>query len=206
MAPAFAACVADFDGDANEDLFISQNFFALQPDTPRCDAGVGLWLRGDGRGGFAAVNAQESGVRVYGEQRGAAAADFDGDGRVDLAVTQNGAETKLFRNARAKPGLRVRLKGPPGNSDGVGVAIRVLDSAGRGGPTREVHAGSGYWSQDGAVQVMAAVLPAKLWTRWPGGRTNTVDIPVGVREVTIGPAGLVGAEKSKPGDQDGRQP
>ena len=51
------------------------------------------------------VPASESGVRVYGEQRGAAVTDFDRDGRVDLVVTQNGRETKLFRNLAAKPGL-----------------------------------------------------------------------------------------------------
>ncbi|NJN36689.1 MAG: DUF4118 domain-containing protein [Nitrospiraceae bacterium] len=44
-------------------------------DMSRLDAGRGLWLRGDGRGGFAAVPGQESGLNVYGEQRGAAAAD-----------------------------------------------------------------------------------------------------------------------------------
>jgi len=38
--------------------------------------------------------------------------DFDGDGRLDLAVSQNAAETKLYKNVAARPGLRVRLKGP----------------------------------------------------------------------------------------------
>ena len=33
---------------------------------------------------------------VYGEQRGAAAADYDRDARVDLVVTQNGAATRLY--------------------------------------------------------------------------------------------------------------
>ena len=53
---------------------------------------------------------QESGVIVYGEGRGAAACDYDGDGRVDLAVSQNGAQTKLYHNVAGRPGLRVRLK------------------------------------------------------------------------------------------------
>jgi hypothetical protein len=54
---------------------------------------------------------------VYGEQRGAVLCDFDGDGRVDLAVNQNGAEIKLYQNVPGKPGLRVRLNRPPGNLD-----------------------------------------------------------------------------------------
>src|SRR5437016_9902649 len=145
-APAFAVCVGDLDGDGKEDVFLSQNFFAMNLETSRCDAGRGLWLRGDGKGNLSAMSGQETGVKVYGEQRGAALCDYDGDGRVDLVVTQNGAETKLYRNTGGKPGLRVRLKGPVGNPTGVGAVAR-LRFADRYGPAREVHAGSGYWSQ-----------------------------------------------------------
>ena len=55
------------DGDGKEDVFLSQNFFATLPEEWRHDAGRGLWLRGDGQGGFKAVSGQESGVAVYGE-------------------------------------------------------------------------------------------------------------------------------------------
>ncbi|MDW8310686.1 MAG: VCBS repeat-containing protein, partial [Verrucomicrobiales bacterium] len=43
-APAFGLCVGDADGDGHDDLFLAQNFFAVQPETPRYDAGRGLWL------------------------------------------------------------------------------------------------------------------------------------------------------------------
>ena len=186
LAPAFAVEVADYDGDGGEDVFLSQNFFAEGPETSRCDAGRGLWLNGDGHGGLRAVTGPESGVLVYGEQRGAAVADFDGDGRVDLVVTQNAAQTRLFRNVRGKPGLRVRLKGPPGNPFGYGVQMRVKHGE-HLGPVREVHGGGGYWSQDSPVQVMAgADSPAQIWLRWPGGKSLTVDIPAGAAEVQIG--------------------
>jgi len=185
FSPAFGVCVGDLDGDGNEDVFLSQNFFATCFDTTRNDAGRGLWLRGDGKGGLKAVPGRESGVKVYGEQRGCALADYDRDGRVDLVVTQNGNATKLYHNVGAKPGLLVRLSGPPGNPAGVGAVIR-LGNGQRLGPAREIHAGAGYWSKDGVAQVMAlADEPAQVWVRWPGGKTTTSDIPKGAKEIEI---------------------
>jgi hypothetical protein len=185
FAPAFSVNIADFDGDSDEDVFLSQNFFANQPEVPRYDAGRGLLLRGDGTGKLEAVPGQESGIKVYGEQRGAAVADFDQDGRADMAVTQNGAGTKLFRNLAGKPGVRVRLRGPPGNPDGIGAAIRLFFGE-KAGPVRELHAGSGYWSQDSAVQVMGAPEnPTRIWVRWPGGKTNVVDLSPTIREIEV---------------------
>jgi hypothetical protein len=185
LAPAFAVCLADYDGDGNEDVFLSQNFFAVDAETSRFDAGRGLWLRGDGKGGLQCVSGRESGVMIYGEQRGAAVGDYDHDGRPDLVVGQNSAETKLFRNVRGRPGLRVRLAGPPGNPQGIGAQMR-LRGGGKSGPVREVSGGSGYGSQESPVQVLGVAREAsQVWVRWPGGRTVTVNVPTGAKEVTI---------------------
>jgi len=185
LAPAFAVLVADFDGDGKEDVFLSQNFYPTEIGTPRYDGGRGLLLRGDGAGGLAAVPGQVSGIAVYGDQRGAAFADYDNDGRVDLAVSQNGAATKLYHNERATPGLRVRLQGPPGNPRGIGAVLR-LEYGARKGPAREVHGGSGYWSLDGTVQVLGMDGAATaILVQWPGGKTSETPVPRGAREVSI---------------------
>jgi hypothetical protein len=189
FAPVWAICAADADGDGHEDLFLSQNFFAVNSDGTRLDAGRGLWLRGDGTGQLSPMPGQESGVKVYGEQRGAAVCDYDGDGRIDLVVTQNGTETKLYHNEQAKPGLRVRLKGREGNPAGIGAQLR-LSFGQRQGPVREIHAGSGYWSQDSSVQVLAAPeAPDHIWVRWPGGKTATHPIPPQASEIELDFAG-----------------
>ena len=191
FAPAFSVNIADFDGDGFEDVFLSQNFFANQPEIPRYDAGRGLLLKGDGTGNFRPVPGQQSGIRVYGEQRGAAVGDFDQDGRVDLAVTQNAATTKLFHNVTAKPGLRVRLAGPRGNPTGIGAQIRLRFGS-RSGPVREIHAGSGYWSQDSAVSVLSTPEPPSgIWVRWPGGKEITVPMSADAREIEVGQSGSV---------------
>ncbi len=191
FAPAFAVVVADYDGDGREDVFLSQNFFDGEPETSRSDAGRGLWLQGDGQGGLRAVPGRESGVMIYGEQRGAAVADFNGDGRVDLVVAQNAAATRLFKNVRGQPGLRVRLQGPPGNPWGIGAQLRVK-RGGHLGPVREVHGGSGYWSQDSPVQVLGNVpLANQLWVRWPGGKSFTVAVPTNSAEIEVGLDGVV---------------
>jgi hypothetical protein len=186
FAPCFGISVGDLDGDGKEDVFLSQNFFGVDEETTRYDAGRGVWLRGDGRGQFEAVPGQVSGVKVYGEGRGSGLCDYDEDGRVDLAVGRNGAETKLYHNVGGKAGLRVRLVGPVGNPTGVGAAVRLRFGKERWGPMREVHAGSGYWSQESAVAVLGMPEPATaVWVRWPGGKVQEVAVPSGTHEVKV---------------------
>ncbi len=189
FAPAFGVSVCDFDGDGSEDLFLAQNFFGVTAEASRYDGGQGLWLKGDGLGGFAAVPGRLSGIRIEGEQRGCAVADFDGDGRPDLAVARNHGPTRLFRNRTGRPGLRIRLAGPEGNDHAVGAVIRVAFD-GRLGPARAIHGGSGYWSQDAFTQVLATPeRPTAVEIRWPGGTTTRTLIPDGAHGLGIGMSG-----------------
>ncbi len=189
QTPAFAVCAGDFDGDGHVDLFLSQNFFATDARTARLDAGRGLCLRGDGRGDFTPVPVRESGVRIDGEQRGAALGDYDADGRLDLVVTQNGAATRLFRNIGGRPGLRVRLAGPAGNPGGLGAIVRLISGTGpsvRAGAAQEVRAGSGYWSQDSLVLIFARHSGGeRVQVRWPGGRIDEWPLAKEAREVLV---------------------
>jgi len=60
---------ADFDGDGTLDLVLAGNLYALDPSVPRLDGGVGLFLRGDGAGGFHPVPPGESGLWLEGAVR-----------------------------------------------------------------------------------------------------------------------------------------
>ena len=142
-------------------------------------------MLGDGSGALEPLAGSRSGLIVYGDQRGAAFADFDGDARIDLAVAQNGAETKLFHNVGARPGLRVVLEGPSKNPTGIGARLRVVYD-GSVGPVREIRSGSGYWSSDDAVQVLGVSgEPTAVRVRWPDGRVTETAVVAGSRDLVI---------------------
>ncbi|MCG8468164.1 MAG: FG-GAP-like repeat-containing protein, partial [Gemmatimonadetes bacterium] len=186
-APAFGVVVADFDLDGHEDLFLAQNFLATPEGLPRHDAGRGAVLLGRGDGTFETLDASRSGIAVYGDARGAAVADYDADGRWDLAVAQNGGETLVFRGAGERRGLRIRLVGPPANPTAVGASVRLAFSEGEG-PAREVQAGSGYWSKNGATQVFGRAAEARAAiVRWPGGVEERFPIPDGALDLVLRP-------------------
>ena len=188
-APAFGIGAADFDGDGGVDLFLAQNFSQVPAEDVSFNAGLGLLLFGDGQGGFRSIAAADSGIRVEGDQRGAAVADYDGDGRTDLVVTQNAAETRILRNVVGKPGLRVRLEGPPNNPAAIGAHIRSEIADGKG-PAFEWHAGSGYWSQDSATVVVPRPSPvAALHVRFPGKPWMRVEVPGTPADVRIDAVG-----------------
>jgi len=187
-APVFSVAVGDLDGDGRQDLLCSQNFFGTASDLTREDGGHGLVLKGLGDGRFEALDPESSGIRVFGEQRGAALCDFDHDGRLDAVITQNQGATRLFRNRTAAPGVRVVLRGGAGNPEGVGAELRLEDDQGRLGPLQTVGAGSGYWSQDAAVRIVGATNKAvALRVRWPNRPEQRLPLAPSQRTVEVAP-------------------
>lgn len=186
FSTAFHPGVADFNNDGNEDLFLSQNLFPFAHTMPRQDAGRGLILNGDGTGNFEVMKGQDSGIKVYGEQRGAAVGDVNGDGKADLAVSQNEGATRLFLNQTESAGLRVTLEGPPANRDAVGSSVRLVYQDGSKGPLRELQAGSGYWSQASFTQVLGMeTTPAGVEVHWFDGTSKTVQLEGETSRITI---------------------
>jgi hypothetical protein len=72
IAPIRGIIPEDVDGDGNLDLIVAGNLYDTEPNTPRADAGNGLWLKGDGRGHFTPVPPWESGFLAPGDVTGLA--------------------------------------------------------------------------------------------------------------------------------------
>lgn len=67
IAPINQIVSRDFDQDGNLDIVIAGNLYASEVETPRADAGNGLYLKGDGTGNFLATPATKSGLYIPGD-------------------------------------------------------------------------------------------------------------------------------------------
>ena len=61
ISPIKGIVLRDVDNDGHLDLIVAGNLFESEPNTPRADAGNGLWMRGDGKGHFLPIAPYESG-------------------------------------------------------------------------------------------------------------------------------------------------
>ncbi|MEB8347188.1 VCBS repeat-containing protein [Flavobacteriaceae bacterium KMM 6898] len=59
--------VDDFDGDSNLDIIVAGNLYSSEVETPRNDAGKGLYLKGDGNGHFQPIKNYDSGLFIPGD-------------------------------------------------------------------------------------------------------------------------------------------
>ncbi len=101
IAPVYGILASDFDQDGTLDLLLAGNFDGVKPEIGRMSAGYGLFLRGDGAGGFTAVPAAQSGFLVPGQARDIQRVRTrKGDVYV---VTRNNDGPLIFRAHAARP-------------------------------------------------------------------------------------------------------
>ena len=95
ISPIRAIIPHDVDADGHLDLIVAGNLYDAEPNTPRADAGNGLWLKGDGEGGFTPVRPSESGFVAPRNVAGLALVNTP-SGRVVL-VANTGDSLQAFR-------------------------------------------------------------------------------------------------------------
>jgi hypothetical protein len=67
LNPINQILVKDYDNDGNLDVAAAGNLYASEVETPRADAGHGLFLKGNGKGNFNAISSRESGFFTDGD-------------------------------------------------------------------------------------------------------------------------------------------
>jgi len=150
-------------------------------------------FRNLGNGSFQEITpAPGSGLDLRIIGRGAAYADYDNDGDLDLLLTANQGQASLLRNETPRSGhfLRVITQGTRSNRDGIGAQLR-LHTDGRQ-LSGMVRTGSSYLSQS-ELPVTFGLQPREQLDRlevfWPSGRREVFrhlqpDTTVVVREGT----------------------
>ncbi|PYQ70431.1 MAG: CRTAC1 family protein [Acidobacteria bacterium] len=121
--------------------------------------------------------------------RGAAYADYDNDGDLDLLMTANTGAAVLLRNdgGNRNGALRVRTIGTTSNRDGIGARVDVT-VAGGGRQRQVVKTGSSYCSQSElpltfGLGSAAAVTDVRV--RWPSGRVDVLGRTAANQTITI---------------------
>ncbi|MBZ5719335.1 MAG: CRTAC1 family protein [Acidobacteriia bacterium] len=128
--------------------------------------------------------------------RGAAYADIDNDGALDVLVTTNGGRAYLFHNeGGSNRSLRVKLVGTKSNRDGIGAVVRV--TSGKDQQWQMLRSGSSYLSQSELVLTFGLGSGAKadaVEVQWPSGQVDKLTNIGAGQTVTVQEGkGVVGA-------------
>src|SRR5215472_2311768 len=187
LSLTFGLFFFDADLDGRLDLFLANGHVeptvqSVQKDVAYKQAPL-LYLNG-GDNHFVPVNTGEMSSPVVG--RGAAYADLDGDGDLDVIVVENGGPARVFVNRFDRPqqSVRIQLVGT-GRSNRDAVGARVTAKLGPLTLAQQVTGGSSYLSASEKTLTFGVGTAAKIDTlqvRWPDGATETLrDVPGGSR-------------------------
>jgi enediyne biosynthesis protein E4 len=127
----FGARFMDYDNDGARDLFLANghvldNIERYHSDTKYAEPK--FMFRNNGRGIFENVSDQlGADFQLPRVSRGAAVADFDNDGDLDILVNNSGQAPQLLRNdgGNRNHWLEIFLIGTKSNRDGVGARVKV---------------------------------------------------------------------------------
>ena len=189
----FGAFFFDYDLDGLMDIFAANGHVAdtiervqpavryAQPPHLFRNAGAGRFEEVTGRMG--------ADMRRPLVARGAAYADYDRDGDLDVLVTANNGPARLLRNdgGNRQRWIRVLVEGTRSNRDGIGTRVQALVN-GKSGPWAMVKTGSSYCSQSELPVTLGLGREQRisgLRITWPDGRVETIGPLESNRMVTV---------------------
>jgi enediyne biosynthesis protein E4 len=191
----FGCFFFDYDLDGWQDVLVANGH--IDADIQRVQANVKYAMpphlfRNLGKGKFEEVTKSLGPAFVSPRVgRGAAYADINNDGRVDLLLSTNGGPVYLFRNeaqgaAALNRSLRVKLIGTKSNRDGIGATVKL--TAGGETQTHMLHSGSSYLSASELVLTFGLARNEKadaIEIRWPSSKLDHLSNVAAGQTITV---------------------
>jgi hypothetical protein len=193
LSLTFACFFFDADLDGLLDIFaanghVADDINAVQPKITYAEA-PHLFRNLGGRFFEAITEKMGAAFRQPAVARGAAYADVDNDGDLDLLITANNGSARLLRNDGGNRNhmLRVKTVGTTSNRDGIGARVRVTMENGKT-QWALVRTGSSYLSQSELALTFglgSATAVKRIEVTWPDGKTESVPRTTADQTITI---------------------
>jgi hypothetical protein len=187
----FGCFFFDYDNDGWPDIFVADGHIEDQIERVQKRvryAEPSHLFRNLGGGKFQEVTAQMgqafAAPRVA---RGAAYADIDNDGFLDILVTTNAGPAFLFHNeGGTNHSLRLKLVGTKSNRDGIGAVVRVTSGSEK--QWKMLRSGSSYLSQSELVLTFGLGTLTRadaVEIQWPSGQMDKLSNIAAGETVTV---------------------
>ncbi len=178
----------DYDLDGRLDVLtanghLDEDIAKVRPDQSYRQPAQLFWNRSSAKGpGFVTVPVTKVGGDLFKPivGRGSAFADIDGDGDLDVVLTQIKGAPLLLRNDQqlGHHWLRLKLVGSKSNRDAIGAWVKVR--VGERTLSQQVMPTKGYLSQSELVLTFGlgkATKAEAVEVRWPGGGVQKISAP-----------------------------
>jgi enediyne biosynthesis protein E4 len=177
---SFGGGFFDYDNDGWLDIFIANGH--VYPEVEQATPGthyrqINSLFHNEGNGKFIEVGKSSgTGFETPYVGRGAAFADLDNDGFMDIVIANNGDSPLVLHNGGANGNhfLNFKLSGKKSNRDAMGARVRVV--TGTTSQIREIAGGGSYLSQSD-LRVNFGIAKAKraetVEITWPTGQHQT---------------------------------